>query len=221
MEQIDIFDELKRIDDQRRAAQIAAHGLPRLYASPARGLQARAAEYTDWIARYGRFGCTYRARAWSVTVGDPDQPTKHCQATVLSADLRCVCYSPCHCVGALVYRGACSRCTWEGPTTTNRETAVLAALDHACPGWRNDPSVVPDPGDHTAHAHHQWAASIISQLGDRPNGWPITTLRTSLGTRAVPGRSPWGGYDIDARTLTTAAATPNQPPQSCAGLLGG
>ncbi len=216
MDQLALFDQPARpdIDHNTHDADVADNthntpgvAVPRLYASTTRGLQARLDEYTAWIDRHGRFGCVYRARAWHVDYTDPDQPTTHCQATVLTADLRCTCHTGCHCVGALVYRGACSGCPWEGPTRLSRETAVIDALDHACPGWRHDPPVPARPDSDTPHARRAWTATVTTQLGHRPPGWPVTTLRTGPGHRAVPTRSPYGGYDIDHRTLPTL-----QPP---------
>ena len=34
-------------------------------------------------------------------------------------------------------------------------------------------------------------------------GFPINSERRSYGTRHVPGRSPWGGYDLSETALHT------------------
>ncbi|WP_405181016.1 DUF6349 family protein [Nocardia sp. NBC_01377] len=100
-----------------------------------------------------------------------------------------------------ICRGACCGCEWEGPIRTRREHAVLDALDHTCPGWRADPAVPAAPSDDKRPARARWVAKATACIGDRPDGWPVRTLRTGNGYAAVARRSPWGDFDVDDRTL--------------------
>lgn len=186
-EQLDLLDELRRVereDSERR-------GVPRLFGSAARGLDARTAELDRWKEVYGTFGCLRDSHAWHVPVTAPSRPTMTCQATLLSADL-CCDHEPgarCECVGDDVWRGACTACQWEGAIRADEDHAVADALDHCFPGWRED------------------APTPVGEVGDRhrPTGWPsVTTRSAGAGTRAVPGRSPWGGYDADITILQFA-----------------
>jgi hypothetical protein len=128
----------------------------------------------------------------------PDTPTTRCQPTVLSADLRCECERSveCCCLGELMYRGACRSCDWEGEPR-DRENA---AAEDACawPGWRDVP-VVPSVPDE----RKKCAAWVDRVTGLYPPGWledggPSRTKRSGAGTRHVPGRTPFGGYDMSA-----------------------
>lgn len=65
--------------------------------------------------------------------------------------------------------------------------------DHAMPGWRDLP----------VRPSGLKAAALEAWLDAYPSGWkrpgaPIRTVRDPHGTRHVPGRSPWGGYDLAA-----------------------
>ncbi|HKT03735.1 MAG TPA: DUF6349 family protein [Rugosimonospora sp.] len=171
---------------------------PSLYGSPARGLAARTAEMRAWRARHGNPNSIRRSHAWEVHITCPDTPTERCQPTVLSADLRCDCFDECYCVGDLLYRGACRGCGWEGEPRDGENAAVEDACDHAWPGWRDLPVVPRVPED--AKRHAAWAQRVAARY---PANWlvdggPIRTRRSGLGTRHVPGRTPFGGYDLAA-----------------------
>jgi len=173
---------------------------PSLYGSAARGLAARAAEMQAWRSEHGNFGCLPRSHAWTVHITCPDTPTDRCQPTVLSADLRCDCdrFEDCYCIGDLMYRGACRGCDWEGEPHEEENTAAEDACEHAWPGWRELPVVpaVPDKGTTRA----RWIEDVAALY---PPGWledggPIRTSRRHSGTRHVPSRTPFGGYDLAA-----------------------
>jgi Family of unknown function (DUF6349) len=190
--QLDIFGVLEAVAQDRPPLC--------LYDSPARGLRARGAEFAAWQEEHGRFGSALRAHAWRpVSFGDADAPTARCQASVLSADLRPDASYPMACActraDALLYRGACRGCDYEGPPRDGENPAAEDALDHAWPGWRDLPVVAPVPGDPKVKA--RWTEDLRQAY---PVEWleaagPIRTWRTGLGTRHVPGRTPWGGYD--------------------------
>lgn len=171
---------------------------PTLYGSPTRGMSARAAEYQTWLAEHGSFGASGRSHAWTVQISCPDTATDRCQPSVLSADLRCNCdrSEECCCVGALLYRGACRGCEWEGEPRDRENAAAEDACDHAWPGWGAVPLVSPVPEQRNKRA--AWIARVT---GLYPASWledggPIRTQRAGAGTRHVPGRTPFGGYDM-------------------------
>ncbi|WP_221936742.1 DUF6349 family protein [Skermania sp. ID1734] len=186
--QLDLFAELER--SEREANE--ANGIPSLFGSPARGLVARQDEFEEWQRTYGSFASLCDSHAWVVEWTAPSAVTDTCQATVLHADLRCDHDEPCYCVGDLVCRGACTGCAWEGGAVrASEDDAVADALDHCFPGWRQSPIVVSQKG-----------RGEVTQHPTRPDGWPIIVERgPGAGRRPVPGRSPWGGYDVDSSIL--------------------
>ncbi|OZD60789.1 hypothetical protein CH263_20060 [Rhodococcus sp. 06-1059B-a] len=193
--QLDIFDALADLEADEKDRHERLHGIPILFASTARGIEARTAEFDAWTKRWGHFRSICDSHAWTVQMTSPSACTDTCQPTVLTADLRCICFrrrdvAPCQCVGQLVYRGACTGCLWESGDVGSEN----AALDHAHPGWLEDldNAVAPAAYDKTA----AWENKTRRKIGDRPPVWPVITTRTAPGLRSVPGRSPWGGYDI-------------------------
>jgi hypothetical protein len=199
--QIDLFEALELAKQDKPA--------PCLYASPARGLAARAAELEAWAAEYGTSSAAARAHAWTVYITCPDKPTDRCQVTVLSADtanpyrgdppVGCT-----HEIGRYErYRGCCLHpaCNWEGDPVGDESEAAAAGLDHAWPGWRDLPVVASLPRDTAgrqgAKALAHWVETVTAVY---PPGWleaggPIRTHRESPGNRHVPNRTPFGGYD--------------------------
>jgi Family of unknown function (DUF6349) len=175
---------------------------PTLYGSPARGLAARAAEMTAWRNEYGGFGCLPRSHAWTVHISCPDTATERCQPTVLSADLRCDCdrfddhCESCCCIGELRYRGACRGCDWEGDPRAEENRAAEDACDHAWPGWRDLPVVPSVPDERKSRARWVERVAALYPLAWLEDGGPIRTSRSKYGTRHVPSRTPFGGYDL-------------------------
>jgi hypothetical protein len=190
-------------------AKLAAPS-PTLYGSPVRGLAARHAEFQRWRDEHGGFGSLGRSHAWTVWITCPDSPTERCQPTVLSADLRCDCDNQrdqphCGCVGDLMYRAACRGCDWEGQPADRENAAAEDACDHAWPGWRQLPIVGRVPEERKARA--RWVEEVTASY---PTGWledggPIRTARSGAGSRHVPTRTPFGGYDIAAEPDGDAA----------------
>lgn len=197
--QLDIFDALADLEADKTGERARTHGVPVLFASTTRGIAARQAEFDAWSRRWGQAGSICDSHAWLPQITAPTAPTDTCQPTVLWADLRCSCFrpstdTPCQCVGELLYRGACTGCTFETGDFDDENDAVNAALDHAHPGWLSDleHAVPPVGSEKTA----TWQRKTRNKIGERPGGWPVITTRTAPGLRSVPGRSPWGGYDI-------------------------
>lgn len=93
----------------------------------------------------------------------------------------------CQCTGrggGLVYRAWCGQCRRWTRVHDDEGGAVEDMHDQCWPGWRALPEgKAADRDDH-------W-----TQLGA-----PIVTERGAGGTRPIPGRSPFGGYDLPAPT---------------------
>lgn len=93
-------------------------------------------------------------------------------------------------------RGACLGCEWESEDFRTEKEAVEAAHDHAWPGWRNLPAVR-QPGSN----YERWLDEVKKAY---PPGWleaggPIVTVRPdSRFSRHLPGKAPFGGYDLAA-----------------------
>jgi hypothetical protein len=123
------------------------------------------------------------------------------------ADLSCSCapHLACSCIGGRVYRAFCS-CHWTSPVFADEGEAVAGWHDHAWPGWRDLPvvphNVRPPSGGITkkTKAALAWVEDRYP-AGFQTAGAPIVTQRAYLGTRCVPGYSPWGGYDISSTVL--------------------
>lgn len=101
--------------------------------------------------------------------------------------------------GAFMYQTNCPSCRWHHIATGER-TVVEAWHDHAFPGWRALP-VLPSKlrrGDpKAAPAIREWVERHYPDEWQIP-GAPMLTQRVDNGLRPVPGRSPFGGYDIPA-----------------------
>lgn len=127
----------------------------------------------------------------------PDQ----CDVGVLSASLRCDHARGCECVGrGGAYMAVCDHCGWHSDHAADETRAVVDGLDHAYPGWRDSP-VAPPATFCDNKQKAAWQRTVRELCGDRPAGWPVITDRVPPGMRAVPGRSPWGGYDVAAVSL--------------------
>lgn len=203
-EQLDLF-AMAAADERDQTER--THGVPSLYARRYDTISGYTDAFARWQREWGHFASYPHSHAWHPCLtlsADALDALDTCQATLLLADLRCTHYDTCFCVGDLLYRGFCRGCGWHSPPARDENIAVLATLDHAHPGWRDDPivpSVPHDPGPHRGR-HNTWLAAVTElHQGPRPTGWPIITRRGPHGHRAVPGRSPWGGYDVAAESL--------------------
>ncbi|MFC5127438.1 DUF6349 family protein [Pseudoclavibacter helvolus] len=119
-------------------------------------------------------------------------------------------HAGCLCVGGLVQRAICEPCSWQA--IGSGDEVIAQWHDHAWPGWRELP-LLPDemrphgggvgPGamdKRKAKQAREWLAAAYPQEF-QVGGAPMLTHRESPGTRAVPGYSPWGGFDISTTTL--------------------
>lgn len=164
--------------------------------------------FRRWQFEAGSFGCIPRSHMWhpAITMERANTDTPGHDLTVLTADLRCEHYGErCQCVGDLIHRAICETCRWHADGT---EAHVVAAWhDHAWPGWRHLP-VVPTEvvkWDDRGRPGKKLAAWIEQ---NQPTRWqvpgaPIITVRAQHGTRHVPRRSPWGGFDLSHTALLT------------------
>ena len=207
VEQLDLFAEIEAAEEQRRFNEA-----PTLFDTGQRGYFARLVAAEQWAEEHGHFDCIRRSHAWRDHFGEArsgrQQPTPTCRPTSLSADLRCDHYDDgCLCVGTLVYRGACLCCQWEGPVREGENQAAEDAHDHAWPRWRELPIVAQVPESGTNAKQREAMARWINRVNDRyPHGWlesggPIRTRRRGYGTRHVPNRTPFGGYDLCGEVL--------------------
>jgi hypothetical protein len=121
-----------------------------------------------------------------------------------SADLRCEPWKHdkphggCLCVGDLSYMAICEPHGWH-VITGDENSSVEGWHDHAFPGWRDLP-IVPSrlrmmDKDRLSKAAATWIREHYPK-SMQLIGAPIITERRPFGTRHLPGRSPWGGYDI-------------------------
>lgn len=123
---------------------------------------------------------------------------------LFTADLRCEPWDHpdphdgCACVGDLTYMAICEPHRWHA-IADDENTAVEGWHDHAFPGWRDLP-IMPSHLRQVdkvglSNAAKQWVERNYPE-SMQVDGAPVITERSSMGTRHVPGRSPWGGYDL-------------------------
>jgi len=149
----------------------------------------------------GIFGCVPNSHMWhravdSAWTGDgADVAVDGHTAHRFTVDLGCFCKRPygdrCSCVTARLHQIVCDQCRWHQIGT--EQHTVEAWHDHSFPGWRQLPVV---PATVTGKARLRWIEQHYPATADP--GFPIRTERSGAGTRHVPGRSPWGGYDLSA-----------------------
>lgn len=145
------------------------------------------------------------SRMWrrSITVPESGRVARH-GFVLYTTDLRCEPWKhadrheSCVCFGDLMYQAICEPCEWNA-ITDHENGAVELWHDHALPGWRELP-IVPSrlramDRDGMSRATKKWIAEHYPKSMQVP-GAPMITERRPFGTRHVPERSPWGGYDI-------------------------
>jgi hypothetical protein len=147
-------------------------------------LEQFAEAFKEFKELYGNFNCFAASHMWHLGYsGGSDTPGHFMQ--VLSAELGCWHWGRgCQCVSAHLQRAICA-CGWATNIVVSDATAVETWHDHAWPGWRDLPVVV----------------KSVDKMPGYPDEWkvpgaPVITHRESGGTRHVPGRSPFGGYDM-------------------------
>lgn len=164
------------------------------------------AAFERYQAERGHFACIPLSHMWHPAYpGHGDQlVTEGHELHMFHADARCDEAGHDHTAdplpGQLMTQGICPGCRWH--MIDRSENAIVAAWhDHAMPGWRELPIL---PRKLARFENKQQIAAVAAWVGDTyPAAWqrpgaPIRTERGPYGTRHVPGRSPFGGYDISA-----------------------
>lgn len=120
-------------------------------------------------------------------------------------------------------RAVCEDCGWHTPIFVGRDRNLEAMwLDHAFPGWRDLPVIAESVPERPSTAadkakYARWLARVEE---NEPDGWGrpgapiITRPGDTVATRSVPGRSPWGGFDVAQLTSQLerpASPTPTSP----------
>lgn len=187
--QLDIFSALETIDRTERTQH-----LPRTFTTSEQYTASDlVAAFDAWQGEHPDLFCggSKHSHMWTREITSPPGTKYPHSAWLMDADLRCGHHKQnCFCVGAIIYRTYCSDCDWWSAPTEDEGDAIRDYHDHCWPGWRNLPVLTrpsPDrkpklPDDYP----QEWQAP----------GAPIVTTRTPIGTRNVPGRSPFGGYDM-------------------------
>lgn len=210
-----MYDLLDLLDDITRPVYDgpAPLGFTSRYFTPDELLAARAELARirgDWSKDHPTFG------AWmlGITTGWCGTAPGH-RLCMLQTDLRCNCrmpylvaewekIGPCYCVGDLLYQANCPDCRWHHIGTEN--DVVIAWHDHAWPGWRELPTLPAKLRGKmgTRTMTPKLAAWLEANYPPefRVDGAPILTDRGGIGTRCVPGYSPYGGFDIASDKLT-------------------
>ena len=172
------------------------------------------AAFEHWQFLHAHDKTHVNSRMWhrSITVPESDQVTDH-GFVLYTTDLRCEPWKhsdkheSCLCLGDLMYQAICEPCEWNA-VTDGENAAVELWHDHALRGWRDLP-IVPSrlrgkDTDRMSKSTRKWIAEHYPKSMQVP-GAPIITERRPYGTRHVPRRSPWGGYD-----LSHTAVDPNR-----------
>lgn len=196
------IDELIR--EAQRDAAPAWTGAPLHYTADYWTPDEHAAALARWQLENGRHGSIPHSHIWHQAITHHPITIDGHPMTVLSADTRPE--SQHHGPGALLYQANCTRCRWHHIADTEN-SAVEHLHDHAMPRWRDLP-VMPlrlshrlGRGDAKAErAARAWVVEHYPAEHQHP-GAPIRTERQRHGTRHVPGRSPFGGFDLTAKIL--------------------
>jgi hypothetical protein len=107
--------------------------------------------------------------------------------------------------GHLLYRGACLGCGWVSGVEHSigaggENAAVEDALDHSHAGWRELPVFPPlpaeGPGRDRRLADQRARLARLCPPGWAETGGPTKSARCPMGTRHVPERGWFGGYDL-------------------------
>ena len=195
------------------------------------------AAHEHWLFLHKLDQSRIQSRMWHRAVAVPGKVAvgEH-GFDLFTADLRCEPWTHrgertgCQCVGELSYQAICEPHGWH-VIAGDENSAVEGWHDHAFPGWRDLPIVparlrsVDQPG--LSKAARKWIAEHYPpsmQIG----GAPVITARSNSGTRHVPGRSPWAGYDIShtavepdrrvsQRRSSAALREPARPPTTSPG----
>lgn len=154
--------------------------------------------FEEWKRIHGSFGCFGRSHMWHLGFKGTMTATPGHNMQILDADLD----------WTRPTRVACE-CGWLSDIHERESPCVEEWHDHAWPGWRGLP-VVPEEvrpaggGVGADKKATQWVTDRYPTDFQKP-GAPVITMRNGIGTRHVPGYSPWGGFDLCAESVGMAA----------------
>lgn len=163
-----------------------------------------------WVADNGVIGSVHRCHQWRPEMNSVERQAEASGHAYLPLRAWLGCdfkehgreqRERCQCVGEAVTRAWCEPCAWASPIVGTNAEAIAAWHDHAWPGWRDLP-VLDTSGPFGSKAAARWAEkveAIYPSTWARP-GAPVVSRRDAQGTRDVPGRSPWGGFDLAETT---------------------
>lgn len=194
------FDIDALILEAEREAAPAWTGAPLHYHEEPYRPEELDAAFERWKFEHGNFGCIPKSHMWHRSMFN--QPTiqegVHSLAVFTASTF---CEEPEHTHDLLPtpgrVQGICTECDWR-LIDPDESLVVEAWHDHAFPGWRELPVV---PRKYTGlpprgrDPLREWAEEHYPATWQR-TGAPIITEREGIGTRHVPGRSPWGGFDL-------------------------
>lgn len=206
MTQLDMFAELER--EQLLATPWS--GAPLGYTTDYFTPDELEAAFDRCVAEHGIQGCLPFSHMWH-SRDARSTPVKTHHLVLLTADTRHTGRSRCpsdhqHAPGDLpdefMYQTNCAPCRWHHISSREND-AVEAWHDHALPGWRDLP-VMPVTIKRDSGNGFKTKQATVWLDEHQPADWrfpgaPIRTERKPLGTRHVPGRSPFGGYDLGHR----------------------
>lgn len=180
------------------------------------------AAWKHWRFINGNFDSIARSHMWHP--GSPVDPRGEGNGHSLvnfTVDLRCDRWKhsegedgrplACSCVGDLLHQGICEPCEWHVIGTESQ--IVEAWHDHAWPGWRGLPVI---PSQIEVRNQGKLSKKALAWIQEhypaesQVDGAPIITDRGGIGTRHVPGYSPWGGFDISHTALGARPLPPQQ-----------
>lgn len=166
------------------------------------------AAFERWIFEHGHHGCIPDSHMWNRYMFGPKQmpPLGHHVFELYAAETSCRESGHDHhgvtLPGDTRFQAICEPCGWR--VLGDSDSAVIEAWhDHAVPGWRDLPVVpskvrgIPPRGRNPLQ---EWVEEHYPAEAQQP-GHPIVSERGGLGTRHVPGHSPWGGYDLSDSAL--------------------
>lgn len=213
----DLIDEL--IHEADVAAAPAWNGAPLRFHSDYYSPEQLDAAFRRYIFENGRLGCIPNSHMWHRTLTGGTMHLEHHDLHTFTVDLRCDRWAhggsgisgqdipPCSCIGDMLHQVICSRCEWHH-ITAGEGDAIAAWHDHAFPGWRDLPTLPEKLRGRMGGT--TMTGKLRDWLEDNyppeflVDGAPIITDRGGVATRAVPGYSPLGGYDISTTHRTTA-----------------
>lgn len=199
-------DTLFDLNELAREAVAATpwHGAPLAYTTDYWTPDELNAAAERYVAEFGNFGSVPRSHMWFPAHCNPPLIAAGHALHLFNADCRCTQPDHDHTAQPLpttfITQANCPICRWHLIDTCD---LVEAWHDHAMPGWRNLP-VLPDKLREGRNENRQTKQRRLEWVQEHyPAEWlfdgaPILTRRSQHGTRAVPRRSPLGGYDITA-----------------------